>query len=92
MWVELSTGMGRVSLEGMFVMPYGPCGVPITLIHSHSDFPTRSYRYDLASVARHSMAPRRGSKSFLSRSNVQKSNGKLTKRAVLVRIYVSPRA
>ena len=53
MWVELSTGMGRVSLEGMFVMPYGPCGVPITLIHSHSDFPTRSYRYDLASVARH---------------------------------------
>ena len=53
MWVELSTGLGRVSLDGMFGMPYGPCGAPITLIHSHSDFPMRSYRYDLASVARH---------------------------------------
>ena len=51
MWVELWNVIGRVSLEGMFELPHDPCGVPITLVHSHSDFPKRSYRYDLTSVA-----------------------------------------
>ena len=50
---ELWTVIGRVSLKGMFEVPHGPCGVLITLVHSHSDFPKRSYRYDLTAVARH---------------------------------------
>ena len=53
MWVELWTVIGRVSLEGMFELPHDPCEVPITLVYSHSDFPKRSYRYDLTAVARH---------------------------------------
>ena len=53
MWVELWTVIGRISLDGIFELPHDPCGVPITLVHSHSDFPKRSYRYDLTAVARH---------------------------------------
>ena len=52
-WVKLWTVIGRGSLEGMFEVPHGPCGVPITLVHSHSDFPKRSYQYDLTAGARH---------------------------------------